>query len=185
MLRSYEVDGVTRTDEPRNEALAIVEITTDTVGGFSVCGSYVDSPYPKPGTKAVPHTQRIMVYESQLPAVQALVRTPEHKAALERCVARNARDLAAALRAAQDEGDRQRKAAEFGDKTFEYLHGEPGCEGGIPPLLSATVVKRGIAPPPTPETLMANNNQDLANILRALFEERRGGGRGQRPDAAG
>lgn len=182
-----EVDGVRHTAAPRNEGRVVVEIVTEVVGGLSVCGQHIDTPYPRPGTKATPHTQRIMVYESELPAVEALVRTQEHKDALERCKVRNARDREAELRSAQDEHDRAKKIAEFGDKTYEYLHKEPGCEGGIPPLLSATVVRRGIAPPPTPEVLMANNNAGLASefaaAMKMVMEDRRGG-KG-RSDAAG
>lgn len=184
---SGDVDGVDFRADPRNEARLVVEVETDTVGGISVGGQMVWLDYPKNGERVEPQKRRVVIYESQWPAVQAMVRTDKHTTALERSREKNRQAIERSLKAARNEKDRQRILDAHEDITWAELAKEPGCETGIPVLLSAVVVQRNVAPPPTTENLLANQHGDLAAVLRTMLEELRApsGGRGKGERAAG
>lgn len=167
-----EIDGVTHRGTARNEQRMVVEIETDLVGGFSVAGQYVEAPYPKQGEPRKPHKQAIVIFESEWPQVQKLVRTDEHIKAWDMAcaMARSKADAAVAkeTNAIKREEIRGKELIE----RMERLHEMPAAKGGIPPLLSARIVKRDCAPPPTAQNVSANQTRDLAEVLRTLLLER-------------
>ncbi len=187
-----EVDGIVHIATPRNEARLMIEIETDLVGTFSLAEQAIEAPYPKPGVPKQPHKQTIVIYERDLPKVQALVRTDVHNSALARAMemAPSDKEIVEARRTAEanlaramsPEGtasSRERAEQELNRikfdamrKALELLHTMPGCKDGLPPLLSARVVKAGIGAPPTTQTLLENGNANLASVLERLLDAR-------------
>jgi hypothetical protein len=174
-LVTTEVDGVEHRSEPRNEARMLVEIETDVVGGFSVCGTYVHLDYPRKGEpKPAPLKQKIVIFEHEWRLVQSLVRTDAHVRSLEMAKDMAKNDLANELAKATTPAAQDAVRRDFRDTTYEHLHKLPGCRQGIPPLLSAKVVRKDVPPPPTAQNVAANQMGELAGALRALLAERDG-----------
>lgn len=183
-----EVDGIRHTAAPRNELRMTVEVTTDMVGTFGVASQAIEAPYPKRGEPRVPHTQRIVIYEREWDAVQKQVRTDAQIAAFDTAKAMAPADteIVAKRRAAEQalasaRTPTARERAEMalaevdGDvfrKACQNLDTMPGCRGGLPPLLSAKVIRRGVHAPETPQNLAANANSDLAAQLARFLDER-------------
>ena len=190
-LESYTVDGVTWRGTPRNEMMMIVEVETDLSGTFTLAEQAVEAPGHKAGQPKSVHKGKILTYESFLPSIQAQVRTDLHEAGWRSALAEapSTDDImglrrkaeAAATRAALSNKTSDRDAAENQAAALEHatfckalnvLRSKPGCASGLPPLLSAKVVKANIPPPPTPMTAMQNGNVELANVLARMMDER-------------
>lgn len=184
-----DCDGIEQNAPARNETRLHVEIETDLVGGFGVCSQYIDAPYPKRGEPRKTHKQTIAIYEHELKDVQALVRTDKHLAALETAksmapldskLAEKRAAIDAALRAsspptavARAEQELEEHEREVFAKALENLCSMPGMRNGLPPLLSARVVKQ-VGPPKTVENLHQNQMSDLASVLERLLDARDG-----------
>ena len=192
-----EVDGVVHRASPRNEARLLIEIETDRAGTWSLMEQAVECPYPVNGERQL-HKQQMVIYEHQLPGVQKLVRTDAHAAMYAEALAsapqtvpageqislgemkrRAETALAQAKKCAQQniassKIDEAEKA--IAREAIRLLCLKPGMRDGLPPLLSARVIKNAAAPP-TAQNLAANANQDLAAVLRQLLEERESKGR--------
>ena len=192
-LATGEIDGVAYRKTARNAPMLLIEIETDRAGTWPLCEEAIEGPYPAPGTKAV-HRQQLAIYEHELASVQALVRTDAHEKLWEQA-------LAAAPQASPREGHpslgTQLTAAQKSLATAEASgHGvsqaasqvaqaktaitreairrlceTPGMRDGMPPLLSAKVIRKA-PPPPLAANIAANGNSELAAVLRALLEER-------------
>lgn len=198
-LSEYVVDGVKHVGTPRNELMAIVEVETDLVGTFSLGEQAVSAPYPEPGVPRGPFTAKVLVYESFVPAIQSQVRTDKHKSAFESALAEGkatetvdeARKTAKAKLARAKPGTSGFAQAEQELADVEHLEfrealrllrSKPGCRDGLPPLLSARVIKANVPPPPTMQTVMQNGNADLAAMLVKLLEERSGKKNAPKPE---
>lgn len=183
-----EVDGIVHSATPRNEARLHIEVETDLVGTFSIAEQMVEAPYPKLGQPKQTYKQTICIYESQLRKVQELVRTDAHNAALARAmemapsdpkIVEDRKTAEQNLARAQTPSARERAENELVRiktdvmrKALELMHTMPGCKDGLPPLLSARVVKSGIGAPPTPQTLHENSSDRLAATLERLLDAR-------------
>lgn len=187
-----EVDGVVHRATTRNESRMLIEIETDRVGSWSLCEQSVDAPYPKPGSGKQIHKQQIVIYEHQWPLVQAMVRTDAQVSMLADALAMapqqpeivEARKAAeAALAKAKTPSARERAEQAMldvdGDVAREALRLlclRPGMKDGLPPLLSAKVLKKA-PPPPTPQNIAQNANSELAAVIARLIDERSGKGK--------
>ena len=181
-----EVDGVSHIATPRNELRMLIRVSTDLVGTFSLAEQAITAPYPKPGEPRVPYEQDVVIYERQWPEVMKLVRTDAHHAAFARAMemAPAAPEIIEARKAASDHlaraktpSDRERaereledvKASEF-RQALQFLRTMKGCESGLPPLLSAKVIKKDVPPPPTAQVQQTNQMGDLAAILAQILQ---------------
>jgi hypothetical protein len=187
-----EVDGVVHRASPRNEARLLIEIETDRAGTWSLMETAIECPYPLNGERQV-HKQQLVIYEHQLPGVRALVRTDAHAAVFADAMAMAPQtvppgeqiSLGEKRRKAEETLGRSKKSAErsiaasnleeadrqIAREAIRLLCMRPGMRDGLPPLLSARVIKNAAAPP-SPQNLAANANSDLAAVLRQLLEER-------------
>lgn len=188
MLSVTEVDGVLHRATVRNEPRLLIEIETDRVGTWSLCENAIEGPY----TRGL-HKQQVVIYERQWPEVQKLVRTEAHEAMLKDAMAsapqtvpeRETKSLGETRRLAElavsnsRPGPAQSVAAnalanverDIAREAIRLLCLRPGMRDGLPPLTSAKVLKSA-PPPPTPQNLAANQNGDLAAVLRQLLAER-------------
>jgi len=187
------VDGVHFRASPRNEPRLVVEVTSDRAGTWSLCEQAIECPYPRNGKRHV-HTQSIVIYERDLPVVQALVRTDAHEAMFAsamlqapQTVPPNGEAVALGeqkrraldkIERAKTEGERSREQSNIaeienaiGREAVRILCLNPGMRDGLPPLLSARVVKR-IGAPPTPENIAESANDRLAATLERLMDAR-------------
>lgn len=191
-VSSTEVDGVVHRASIRNETRMLIEIETDRVGTWSLCEQAVDGGYPKGGAKHL-HRQQLVIYASQWPEVQRLVRTDAHEAAWADAMAsapqqpeivEKRRAAETALASAKNGPQRTRAEEKMLDVEHRTMREanrllllKPGFRDGLPPLLSARVVKADVAPPPTPQNLAQNANHDLAAVIARLIDERSPKGR--------
>ncbi len=169
MANSINMDtswkGVKMRAAARNESRLFIEVEHESGNGLQVGDEYLQ---PGPG----PH--RAVIYVGDLPAIQALVRSEEQKAAL--AWAKSTYDAQVAeIRAkyakpdeALDVRSEQRMAhdlMQMPDNIYSILSVNPKFKAGLGPILSLKVIE-DVPPPPTVENIAAQSNAQLAEAIR-------------------
>lgn len=163
--------GVDHPVEPRNEARILIEVDVEPQNGTVICGQHL-----KHGK------QRAVIYESELDAISARVRRPEHEAdlkaaqrsyenALDQHMTRAAgRDWRTVLADPQHRDHRSVKSMHerYGESSpwseFARFH-----KTGMPPLKSLEVIEQ-VPPPDTAEARADRADDRFAHFAQMVAE---------------
>ena len=154
----------------RNEARLLVEVEVIPQNGCDIGGQHV-----KQGT------HRVVIYASELPDAKAYVRTEKAKADFARAEQIFANQLANLVKGlgetSYDKAERERRVAEYGESPYSIMAQDPAYTGGFGKLMRLEVIEE-VPPPPTMETLQANQFDRLSSVLAGAL----GGGAGPTPE---
>lgn len=147
---------VQHNDTPRNEERLLVAVDVE----------------PQSTSVGSQHTPRglqfRLIYKSQLPAVQRLVRTDAQRLRMAQAMEQHEHALA---QHAKDNhrGDIAAARETFGLSPQAIYDGLPGGKGGIPPLLSLAVHPDVIPAPHTPESAAEQQSGALVKALQEVI----------------
>lgn len=150
-------------DEPRS----LLKVNVMPSNGIVVAGQHV-----------LTGISMLVVYDSELPAVEARVASPAHIAAWKRAEAVYASQLEAHVNqetgtkpgpmlSEQDRMSRQRSADRYGKSTVSELFAQE-YPGGMPPILDLEILE-SVEPPETEITRERKRNADNAQIMAEAF----------------